>query len=258
MIQSVVLSTDSPRACHLPQLYKKQCNMKKITLAVLSAATLICAPVASANPDIKDLLRGLGTGTSSNTEKSETGGNGSTSTVLSGLQGLVEGLISNKDLTEADLVGTYAYSAPAVAFQSDNLLQKAGGAAAAGVIENKIAPYYEKVGINQMTATFNEDQTFRFTIKRVNLSGTFEKNTEGEAGDFIFKFTAAGRIPVGQFAAHVEKVGSKLTITFDATKLITLINQIATISGQKSLQGVASLLNSYDGLNCGFELSKVQ
>lgn len=233
--------------------------MKKIALTLLSAAALLSTPVANAEPDIKDLLKGvangLGGGSTENTENT-TGNSGSN--VLSGLQGLVEGLISNSNLTEADLVGTYAYSAPAVAFQSDNLLQKAGGAAAAGVIENKLAPYYEKVGINQMTATFNEDKTFKFSIKKIALSGTFEKNAEAEAGDFIFTFTAGGKFPIGKFAAHVEKVGTKLTITFDASKLITLVNQIATISGQKSLQGVASLLNSYDGLNCGFELVRAQ
>lgn len=85
--------------------------------------------------------------------------------MLSGLQGLVEGLISKSNLTEQDLVGQYKYSAPAVAFKSDNLLKKAGGSAAAGVITAKIAPYYEKVGITSLTATFNEDKTFLFTIK---------------------------------------------------------------------------------------------
>ena len=63
-------------------------------------------------------------------------------------------------------------------------------------------------------------------------------------------------MPVGKVSAHVEKVGNKLTITFDASKLITIVNSIASISGQSTLKSVASLLNSYDGLKCGFELKK--
>ncbi|MBD5225244.1 MAG: DUF4923 family protein [Bacteroidales bacterium] len=229
--------------------------MKRITYFLFFIAAIIAAPSTSASPDLTDLLKGaassLGNGSNSDT-------NSGSNDVLSGIQGLVEGLISKSNLTEADLVGNYQYSAPAVAFQSSNLLQKAGGAAASGVITSKLAPYYEKVGIDQLTATFNEDKTFKFTIKKVKLTGTFEKDTESENGDFIFKFNAGGKIPLGSFKSHVEKVGSKMTITFDASKLITLVNTIASISGQSTLKSVASMLNSYDGLNCGFELTPVK
>lgn len=230
--------------------------MKKFALLLILSAILGLAPSAHANPDITELLKGAagalkgGGGTD--------GDSGTKSTALSGLQGLVEGLISKSNLTEDDLVGSWKYSAPAVAFVSDNLLQKAGGAAAAGVIEQKLAPYYAKVGIDQLEATFEADHTFKFKIKRINLTGTFEKDTTSESGDFLFTFKAGGKLPLGKFKAHVEKVGSKLTITFDASKLISLVNAIASVSGQSTLKSVASMLNSYDGLNCGFELNRVQ
>ncbi len=227
--------------------------MKFLTKIIAVAALLMAAPSVNASPDITDLLKGA-----AGALKGGGDGEGSGSTALSGLKGMVEGLISKSNLSEADLVGNYKYSAPAVAFKSDNFLQKAGGAAAAGVITDKLAPYYAKAGITNLTATFNDDKTFKFQVKRVTLSGTFEKDPASEIGDFIFNFKAAGKIPVGKFKAHVEKVGSKLTITFDASKLITLVNTIANISGQSTLKSVATLLNSYDGLNCGFELSKVQ
>lgn len=227
--------------------------MKFLTKIIAVAALLMAAPSVNASPDITDLLKGA-----AGALKGGGDGEGSGSTTLSGLKGMVEGLISKSNLTEADLVGNYKYSAPAVAFKSDNLLQKAGGAAAAGVITEKLAPYYAKAGITGLKATFNDDKTFKFQVKRVTLSGTFEKDPASETGDFIFSFKAAGKIPVGKFKAHVEKVGTKLTVTFDASKLITLVNTIANISGQSTLKSVATLLNSYEGLNCGFELSKVQ
>lgn len=227
--------------------------MKFLTKIIAVAALLMAAPSVNASPDITDLLKGA-----AGALKGGGDGEGSGSTALSGLKGMVEGLISKSNLTEADLVGNYKYSAPAVAFKSDNLLQKAGGAAAAGVITEKLAPYYAKAGITGLKATFNDDKTFKFQVKRVTLSGTFEKDPASETGDFIFSFKAAGKIPVGKFKAHVEKVGTKLTVTFDASKLITLVNTIANISGQSTLKSVATLLNSYEGLNCGFELSKVQ
>ncbi len=213
--------------------------MKKSVSILIAAAIFASAPALKAEPDITDLLKGAAGALKGGS------GEGSGSTALSGLKGMVEGLISKSNLSEADLVGSWQYSAPAVAFQSDNLLQKAGGAAAAGVITEKLAPYYSKAGIDKLTAVFNNDKTFKFQINKVTLSGTFEKDTTSE-------------IPVGKFKAHVEKVGSKLTITFDASKLITLVNTIASVSGQSTLKSVASMLNSYDGLNCGFELSKAR
>ncbi len=167
-------------------------------------------------------------------------------------------MISKSNLTEADLVGSWKYNKPAVAFKSSDLLKKAGGAAASGVIVEKLSPYYDKAGINNLTAVFNNDGTFKFQLRRGALSGTYAKDADSENGDFIFQFKAAGKIPLGQFKAHVEKVGSKITITFDASKLITLVNSIASVSGQSTLKSVASMLNSYDGLNCGFELTKVK
>lgn len=223
---------------------------RPFVIGAIAAAILASPPAMQANPDIKDILRGIGQNTGGSNES-----NSSQSTGLGALQGLVEGLIGKSNLTEADLVGTYKYSAPAVAFQSDDLLKKAGGAAAAGVIESKLQPYYEKVGLQNLTATFNNDNTFSFKIGKVALSGTYAKDPASEKGDFIFTFQAAKKIPLGKFQAHVEKVGRKLTITFDASKLIILVNTISKISGQSSLQTVASLLNSYDGLACGFELS---
>ena len=222
--------------------------MKKSVSILIAAAIFASAPALKAEPDITDLLKGAAGALKGGS------GEGSGSTALSGLKGMVEGLISKSNLSEADLVGSWQYSAPAVAFQSDNLLQKAGGAAAT----EKLAPYYSKAGIDKLTAVFNNDKTFKFQIDKVTLSGTFEKDTTSETGDFIFNFKAGGKIPVGKFKAHVEKVGSKLTITFDASKLITLVNTIASVSGQSTLKSVASMLNSYDGLNCGFELSKAR
>jgi len=46
-----------------------------------------------------------------------------------------------------DMTGTWTYSGSAIEFESDNLLQKAGGAAAAAVAEKKLDEQLAKVGI---------------------------------------------------------------------------------------------------------------
>lgn len=220
--------------------------MKRLLLSFAMASLLLAAaPAASASPDITDLLKGAA---------SKIGG-GDGSTALSGLKGAVEGMIAKSDLTAADLVGDYKYSAPAVSLQSDNALQKLGGSAATGVIVDKLAPYYQKAGLTSMTATFREDGTCEFKVKKATVTGTYERN---ESGDFTFNFKAVKKIPLGKMNAHVEKIGKKLTLTFDASKLIKLVNAVASVSGQSSLQPAAKMLNSYDGLYAGFELTPAE
>lgn len=220
--------------------------MKRLLLSFAMASLLLAAaPAASASPDITDLLKGAA---------SKIGG-GDGSTALSGLKGAVEGMIAKSDLTAADLVGDYKYSAPAVSLQSDNALQKLGGSAATGVIVDKLAPYYQKAGLTSMTATFREDGTCEFKVKKATVTGTYERN---ESGNFTFNFKAVKKIPLGKMNAHVEKIGKKLTLTFDASKLIKLVNAVASVSGQSSLQAAAKMLNSYDGLYAGFELTPAE
>lgn len=220
--------------------------MKRLLLNfAMTSLLLAAAPAASASPDITDLLKGAA---------SKIGGDDG-STALSGLKGAVEGMIAKSDLTAADLVGDYKYSAPAVSLQSDNALQKLGGSAATGVIVDKLAPYYQKAGLTSMTATFREDGTCEFKVKKATVTGTYERN---ESGDFTFNFKAVKKIPLGKMNAHVEKIGKKITLTFDASKLIKLVNAVASVSGQSSLQAAAKMLNSYDGLYAGFELTPAE
>ena len=69
-----------------------------------------------------------------------------TSTTTSSIGSVISAVIGSQKVELKDLVGTWKYSAPAVSFKSDNLLQQAGGAAAASSIEQKILPFYQMKG----------------------------------------------------------------------------------------------------------------
>lgn len=266
--------------------------MKKFLFTLAAVLFLACGTAnASTAPDIKDLLNKAaaaaknnknntpattqGTSTDSQTPKtglgsllnglaggnsSQSGDNSNGSGILGALGGIgdvVKGIISSSDVTVADMVGTWKYSGPAVAFQSEDFLHKAGGAAASSVIKNKIEPYYSRVGLDKLEVTFNEDSTFVFTLPRATLKGNISPVAdENSQGDFTFQFMALGKVPVGKMKAHVEKAASNLTITFDVSKLIDIVNSIAKFSGRKSLQSAASVLNSFEGMNAGFELQQ--
>lgn len=218
--------------------------MKRIVL-LFSICTLLSLFSAKAF-DIKDALKAVGNSTSSQSSQSSSSG-------LGDILGGIGSLLGKTDVTIEDLAGSWKYVKPAVAFKSDNMLKKAGGAAAAGVIEGKLAPYYQKAGITSMKFTVATDSTFTMKVGVANLTGTLEKDNDG---NFIFKFKALGKVNIGQITSVITKSGKNIDVTFDASKLITLVSKIASISGNSTIQGVASLLESYDGMNAGFQLSK--
>lgn len=218
--------------------------MKKVVL--ISIVAMLLSTLNAGAFDLKGALKGIG---GNNTETSDQSGNNGLGALLGGLSNL----LGKTDVTITDLEGTWNYSKPAVAFKSDNLLKKAGGAAAASMIEEKLTPYYQKAGLTAMSLTINADSTFTMALKRTKLNGTLSKD---EDGNFVFQFKALGKISIGHATSVITKTGNSISVTFDASKLITLVSKIAAISGNSTVKTVSSLLESYDGLNAGFELTK--
>lgn len=56
------------------------------------------------------------------------------------LGGIGKAIIGDKATTEEGIKGTWLYTGPACEFESDNLLAKAGGTAAAATIESSCRP----------------------------------------------------------------------------------------------------------------------
>lgn len=224
--------------------------MKTIYSVLLA---LICTFSVSAQSfDLKDILKGIGGNSSESTES--TGSEKSSSGLGDILGSVIGNVLGTSKLTPADLTGTWSYSAPAVAFKSDDLLKKAGGAAASATIESKLAPYYQRAGLDKMELTVNADSTFTMKFNRGSLSGTI---SQGDQDGFMkFQFKAMGKINMGGLNAAVSKAGNQLSITFDVSKLMSLVNTIASISGNSTLKGANSLLQSYDGMQAGFRLKK--
>lgn len=222
------------------------------TIYSLILAFLCTCTVSAQSFALKDILKGIGGKSGETTESTESGNSGSG---LGDVLGSVLGnVLGTSKLTPADLTGTWNYTAPAVTFKSDDLLKKAGGAAASATIENKIAPYYQRAGLDKLVLTVNADSTFTMKFNRGSLSGTLSQGEE--AGFMKFQFKAMCKMNMGSLNAAVSKAGNQLSITFDVSKLMTLVNTISSISGNSTLKGVNSLLQSYDGLQAGFRLKK--
>ena len=151
----------------------------------------------------------------------------------------------------ASMTGTWEFSGAALEFESDNLLQKAGGSLAATAVEKKLDGFLEKVGIEpgQMSFTFNEDSTFQTTVKGKNLKGNYSYDEATQKINLKF----AKLIGIN---TKVNCTSQQMELLFPSDKLLDLISFLASKSNNSTLQSISSLGDSYDGMMLGFTLQK--
>ena len=172
---------------------------------------------------------------------------GTTDDLLSGITSIFS---DKKVATIDDLVGEWTYTEPAVVFMSENLLKKAGGKLASSAIEKTIETQLSKVGITKgaMKMTFTRNGRFTQTIAGRRLRGTF--TIKGK--EVVLKY--AGEIK--QLIGTTQVDGNDLLIVMDASKMLTYLKAIGSISGNASLKTATSLLGSMDGMLCGLRLNR--
>lgn len=150
-----------------------------------------------------------------------------------------------------DMVGTWNYSGAAVAFKSDDLLKKAGGAVAAATAEKKLNEQLAKVGFTEGSSsfTFNADSTFTSTVGKRTLKGTY--SYDQSSSTVTLKYAKL----IG-LNAKLSGSSSKMELLFDADKLLTLITFIGGKSSSGAIKTIATLAEGYDGMMLGMELTK--
>ena len=200
--------------------------MKKV---VLGLATFACLAMASCG-NMNQVLSAMTNGT--------------------GVVNAISSVIGLDKVKAQNLIGSWKYSAPGCAFTSENLLAKAGGEVAAVQIEEKLQPYYQQVGLsaNNTFITFNEDGTFSSKIAGTPFSGnyTFDEATQ--------KITLKGLLLSVNCYAKKELNG--ISILFEAKKLLTVLQTMSAMSGNKDLQTIGDLSKNYDGVRVGFDMKR--
>lgn len=171
------------------------------------------------------------------------------------LSGVVGAVTSTDKFEIKDLEGTWEYKSPAVTFKSDDALTKAGGVAASAAAESKLAPYYSRLGLNTVVITFDAEGNFTVKAKKFSLSGTAVKDSD--SGLLTLKFQAAGKLNLG----HVSAIASKdatgvLTLTLDATRVISIVDKVASIANNSTLKTMSQLLDKYDGIYAGAKFKR--
>lgn len=167
------------------------------------------------------------------------------------LSGVISNVVGDKATTESSFKGTWKYNAPACEFESDNLLAKAGGTAAAEKIEKRVAPLLKSVGVNGIVYTFDGKGNYTSKIKKRVTKGTYKFDSKAKTITFTPTIGMA-------YTAHVAVQGSTMTLTFEADKLMTTLKTISNATSKLSTTAalINTLMNSYSGMRVGFELKK--
>lgn len=212
--------------------------MKKITLLNAVVALLMIVPSVSQAQNIKSML-----GNVLSSAKSSTAGTSSSSSIFNFLTG-------KKAVTSKNLIGTWTYSEPAAAFESQNLLSEAGGALVAQTVQSKSGSYLSRYGIKPgaMKFTFKNDTAFSCVVGGKTIRGTYKVN-----GSTV-NFYKGG---IKALSANANLKGSNMQLTFKADKLLSLVKMLNYLPSSDAALGVVTkLASNYNGMQVGMQFKK--
>lgn len=175
-----------------------------------------------------------------------------TSTTTNDLvSGITSVFSSSKQADKNSIVGTWEYSEPAIVFQSDNLLTKAGASLAAKKLESQLQTQFNKYGIKSgaLTITFNSDGTFSQTL------GTKTMNGQWKVKSSKLYITYLG---VRTIEITTQISGNKLQFVANANKLLALMKTMGSASSNTNIKTITSLMKSVNGMQAGITLVKKQ
>ena len=227
--------------------------MKKIYMTVLAALMLLGTSCS--------MLGNMGMGTGTGDES----GNGSLGNVLGGVLGSVLGglggntvdgllglVIGSVTVQESELYGAWCYTQPGCAFTSENLLAKAGGAVAAETCKEKLLPVYNTLGISSQNTQFQftQDHQFQAYLKGIPISGTYTYDPSSS--------TIKIKTMLFSSNVYVTRTTSGLAFTFESKNLLKVLQAIAAVSGNSTLQTVGDLSKQFDGVRLGFDMAPMR
>lgn len=121
---------------------------------------------------------------------------------------------------------------------------------AAKRIEDELQQTYTKLGINggNTSFTFNQDKTFSANIGGKKISGTYVYNKS----DSSIKFKTLLLSTTG----YVTRNAKGVSLVFESKKLLSVLQMLASVSGNSTLSTIGDLSKNYDGVRLGFDLRR--
>ena len=151
---------------------------------------------------------------------------------------------------ENALYGTWSYNGPGCASTSENALAKAGGEVAATEVRQKLKTQYDKLGFTRSNTwiTLNKDHSFSAKIDGKSFNGTFtfdQQNQQLKLNGLLLNLTA-----------YTKRTTTGMAVLFESKKILSLLQTLATMSGNSTATVIGDISKNYDGVRIGFDLKK--
>ena len=214
-------------------------NMLKV--AFMALGIMVCN---NANAQLDDVLKNVAGTAISKATSNSTAGN-----VASDIIG---NLLGTSKVSDKSLVGTWSYSQPCVAFESENVLASVGSSVVSSKVESTMKNGLTKIGFTsgKVVMTLKEDKTgtIKFNGKGVDVNWA----VDGTNLKLTFPVVNKG------VTMNTKLSGSELQVAMNSDKLLTLLNAITQKAGtvNSSLGTLNSLTKNVKGMYMGLKFTK--
>ncbi|MBO7069551.1 MAG: DUF4923 family protein [Bacteroidaceae bacterium] len=214
-------------------------NMLKV--AFMALGIMVCS---HANAQLSDVLKNVAGAAASKATGNSTAGN-----VVSDLVG---NLLGTTTVSDKSLVGTWSYSQPCVAFESENVLASLGSSVVSSKVETTMKNGLTKIGFTsgKVVMILKEDKTgtISFNGKGIDVNWA----VEGTDLKLTFPMIKKG------VTMNAKLSGGELQVAMKTDKLMTLLNAITQKAGSvnSSLGALNSLTKNVKGMYLGLKFSK--
>ena len=217
--------------------------MKKnfLKLAFVAFGMMLCI---NANAQLSDILKNA----AGNAIDQATGN----STIGKVAGDLLGSLIGTTNVTEKSLVGTWTYSQPGVAFESENVLTNLGSSVVSCKVESTMKNGLTKVGFTsgKVVMTLKEDKTGTVTYN--GKSAQINWAVDGTNLKLTFPLLNQG------VTMNAKLTGGELQLAMKSDKLLTLVNAITSKVGtvNSTLGTLNTLTKNVKGMYMGLKFTK--
>ena len=196
------------------------------------------------------VLSGCGLGTTGSPIAGGTLNNTTTSTLSSTGTTVIGTLMSTllgNTTSKNTIVGTWVYSKPKVAFESENILAQLGSAVASSKLESTLDKQLKKIGFTsgKTTFVFQNDGTCVVTMGTRSIPGTYTYNSK------TGQMTIKGALGMSSVTPYVSVMGNEMYVMFEADKLLSVMGAVSSVAKTTTL---SNLLGNYNGVKLGWTL----
>lgn len=165
---------------------------------------------------------------------------------------ILDAVIGRVPLSQKNMLGTWNFQGTSCAFETENLLKKAGGAVVATQVEAKFDEVCQKMKINSSNTSFkfNADSTYTGLIGGVKISGKYQLDPDAK------KVRMSYMLGVAHLDASVAVSRTDMKLLFDADAILRLFKFVSKFTNDPSIEVLGKMADMYDGMLLGFDLRK--